>query len=283
MAPRTVRRSPRSETDTDQYIVPALRRGMALLRLFTRERRLITLPEIVRDLGVSRATAFRLAHTLEADGYLQRVPQSSAFQLGVNVLSLGFEYLGSLDLIEIARPIVEGLRDRVDASAHLGVQDGIDVVYVLAAPSRHRLRSNLTVGTRRPMEASSIGRVLMFDTPLEELHRLFRGVDLRRNFPHAPASVEDLHAELQEQRNAGYVAYRARFASGLHSVAAPVRDGTGRIVAGLNVSDYESIPAMADLEGALKDEVLRAAFAVARGLGYRPAAHETPAADRRAA
>ena len=84
--------------DTDQYVVPALRRGLAVLRLFRHDRRVISLPEIVRELGVTRATAFRLAYTLEADGYLQRAPHSSAFQLGINLLSLGFEYLGSLDM-----------------------------------------------------------------------------------------------------------------------------------------------------------------------------------------
>ena len=86
--------STETKVDTDQYIVPALRRGMAILRLFKPDRRVIALPEIVRELGMTRATAFRLVYTLEADGYLKRAPHSNAFQLGMNLLSLGFEYLG---------------------------------------------------------------------------------------------------------------------------------------------------------------------------------------------
>jgi DNA-binding IclR family transcriptional regulator len=272
-----------SEEASDQYIVPALRRGLAVLGLFAHDRRVITLPEIVRELGVSRATAFRLAYTLEADGYLQRAPHSNAFRLGINLLSLGFEYLGSLDLVEVARPIVEELRDRADVSAHLGVQDGVEVVYVLSAPSRHRLRSNVTVGARREMHAASIGRVLMFDSTPDELRQLFQGVDMRAHFPHAPADADALYAEVQAQRRQGYVAYRSRFAEGLYSVAAPVRDASGRIVAGVNISDYESIPAMQELEGRLKDEVLRAAMAISRGLGYRPGAENGRQAAHRAA
>lgn len=279
--PRTGPKATKEEAGSDQYIVPALRRGLELLRLFSHGRRLVTLPEIVRELGVSRATAYRLAYTLEADGYLQREPHSTAFRLGINLLSLGFEYLGSLDLVEVARPVVEELRDRVDASAHIGVQDGIEVVYVLAAPSRHHLRSNITAGARRLMHASSIGRVLMFDCSLEELRRLFQKVDMREQFPDAPADAEALFAELQQQRAAGWVAYRSRFASGLDSVAAPVRDATGTIVAGVNISDYESIPVMKELEGRLKDEVLRAAMAISRGLGYRPGAGSSQAGQRR--
>lgn len=258
-----------SAVDTEQYIVPALRRGLAVLGLFKHDRRVISLPEIVRELGVTRATAFRLAYTLEADGYLQRAPHSNAFQLGINLLSLGFEYLGSLDLVEVARPVLEDLRDRVDASTHLGVQDGTEIVYVLKAPSRHRLRSNVTVGTRMPIHTTSIGHALLFDSTLESLQALFDGIDMRQRFAHAPATPDALLEELAAEKKAGYVMYRARFADGLHSVGAPVRDAGGRIVAGLNVSDYESIPAMGQLEGAVKDEVLLAAMKISRVLGFR--------------
>ncbi|NMM06464.1 IclR family transcriptional regulator [Polaromonas sp.] len=278
----SAKHSTETKVDTDQYIVPALRRGMAILRLFKPDRRVIALPEIVRELGMTRATAFRLVYTLEADGYLQRAPHSNAFQLGINLLSLGFEYLGSLDLVEVARPILEDLRDRADASAHLGIQDGREIVYVLKAPSRHRLRSNVTVGTRMPIHTTTIGHALMFDSSLEELRQFFKGVNLRERFAHAPADADALYKELAAQRSMGYVAYRSRFAEGLHSVAAPVRDASGRIVAGVNVSDYESIPAMGELEGAVKDEVLRAAMTISRGLGYRPGAENSLSPPRQA-
>ena len=255
--------------DTDQYVVPALRRGLAVLRLFRHDRRVISLPEIVRDLSVTRATAFRLAYTLEADGYLQRAPHSTAFQLGINLLSLGFEYLGSLDLVEVARPILEDLRDRTDASTHLGVQNGVEIVYVLKAPSRHRLRSNVTVGTRMPIHTTSIGHALLFDSTPAELRGLFADVDMRDRFQHAPADADALNVELVAERKLGCVIYRSRFVDGLHSVAAPVRDASGRIIAGVNVSDYESIPAMVELEGSIRDEVLSAAMAISRGLGFR--------------
>lgn len=258
-------------SDTERYIVPALRRGLAMLRLFNTKRRVISVPEMVRELQVSRATAFRLAHTLEADGYLQRAPHSNAFQLGLNVLSLGFEYLGSLDLVEIGQPILESLRDRMDASAHMGVRDGTDVIYMLSAPSKHRLRSHIPVGTRMPAHATSIGRVLLFDTSLEELRKLYRGVKMQKFTSQTPATVDGLFKELTLERKKGYVSYRSAFAQGIASVAAAVRDQNGRVVAGVNVSDYESLSIMQEQEGRLKDEVLRAAAAISHGLGYRGA------------
>lgn len=265
-----------ASAEQQRYIVPGLRRGLEVLRLFSRDRRTMAVPEFVRELGISRATAFRLAYTLEADGYLKRVPHSDAFQLGLNVLSLGFEYLGSLDLIEVARPVLEELRDRTDASAHLGVREGTSVIYVLKAPSRHRLRSNVAVGSRMAAHATSIGRVLLFDTPADELRKLYRGVKMERFSAQTPATVEQLEARLSAERRKGFVSYRSAYEAGIASLAAPVRDATGLVVAGVNVSDYESLPAMQDPEGKLKDEVLRAALAISRGLGYRPAAAAAP-------
>jgi DNA-binding IclR family transcriptional regulator len=267
--------------EQDRYIVPGLRRGLAVLRLFNRDRRVVTVPEMVRELGVSRATAFRLAYTLEADGYLRRAPHSNAFQLGLNVLALGFEYLGSLDIIEVARPVLEDLRDSTDLSAHMGVCDGTEVTYILKAPSQHRLRSNVTVGSRMPAHATSIGRALLFDAALEDLRALYRNIEMQRFSAQTPATVDELHACLEAERRKGYVAYRSAYAAGIASLAAPVRDAAGQIVAAINVSDYESLPAMADQDGKLKDQVLQAAATISRGLGYRGAGGVTGQAARR--
>jgi DNA-binding IclR family transcriptional regulator len=256
--------------DGERYIVPALRRGLAVLRLFSRNRRIVTLPEIVRELGVPRATAFRLAHTLEADGYLQRTPHSNAFQLGLNVLSLGFEYLGSLDLLDIARPALENLRDRLDLSVHMGVRDNTDIVYVVSLPSQHRLRSNVNVGTRSPAHANSIGRATLFDLSLVELRTLYRGVKMERYSEQTPTTVDALYQRLEEERQRGYVSWRSAIIPGIATVSAPIRNGEGRIAAALNISDYESLPVMQEQNGRVKDEVLRTAAAVSQNLGYRP-------------
>lgn len=255
--------------DADRYIVPALRRGLSVLRLFSRNRRVVSLPEIVRELGVPRATAFRLAHTLEADGYLQRTPHSNAFQLGLNVLSLGFEYLGSLDLLDVARPVLEDLRDRLDLSVHMGVRDSTDVVYVVSLPSQHRLRSNVSVGTRSPAHANSIGRATLFDMSSEELRKLYRGHRMEHFSEQTPTTVDALQKLVGEERRRGYVSWRSAIIPGIATVSAPVRDQDGHIVAALNVSDYESLPIMQEQDGRVKDEVLRAAAAISQNLGYR--------------
>src|ERR1700743_1567613 len=94
------------EPEQTRYVVTALRRGLAVLSLFRRERRVITVPEIASALKLSRATAFRPAYTLERDGYLQRLASSHAFQLGPSVLRLGFDYLHGTEVVASGRDSV---------------------------------------------------------------------------------------------------------------------------------------------------------------------------------
>jgi len=260
------------EKETDRYVVPALRRGLAVLQCFRSDRRLLGVPEISRELGLPRATTFRLVYTLRGEGYLMQAPGSNLYKLGHRVLSLGFEYLHSDEIVEIARPFLESLRDRHNASAHLGIRDGMFAVYICRAPSRQRLSSNVTVGTRLPAHAASVGRALLLDLTDRELTDLYDGFSFEVFSDQTPADLEALRAQLRKERDLGYVAYRSAFALGIASAAAPVRDRSGEIVAAINVSDYESLPCMAELSGKLKDDVVRAALDISMLLGYQPSA-----------
>ena len=118
-----------------KYVVPGLQRGLQILRAFTRDRPKIGAPEIAKELKIPRSTVFRLMQTLEYMGFLERVEKSNDFRLGAAVLSIGFEYLASLGVAEMARPILEKLRDDTGFSAHLAIRDGASVVFVVKAPT----------------------------------------------------------------------------------------------------------------------------------------------------
>ena len=142
----------------ERYIVPALARGIAILQGFGRDRPVMTMAEIARAHALPRATAFRLINTLEDAGFLVREPNGQGYRLGAAVLSLGFSYLAGQDLPDVARPVLERLRDRTGASAHLAIRDGGHIVYLLRAPGQSALTSNIGVGTRLPAYASTMGR-----------------------------------------------------------------------------------------------------------------------------
>lgn len=164
---------------SDRYIVPALRRGLAILELFSSSRQIIAVPEITRAIGISRATAFRLVHTLETAGYIQKISNTHAYRLGRQSLAISFEYLNSLDVVGTARPVLEQLRDTTGATAHLGIRDGLVMMYLLRAASQHELVSSLVVpvGTRYPVHAVACGRALLFDLSDAELDELYEEFD----------------------------------------------------------------------------------------------------------
>ncbi len=250
----------------ERYIVPALRRGLAILGLFNRDRRTLSLPEITRELQLPRGTAFRLVHTLEAEGYLQRTPAANAFQLGLNVLTLGFEFIGSLDLVDVARPVLESLRDGADASTHLAILDGWDVVYLISVSSRHRITGNLVIGTRMPADRSSIGHALLFGATAHDIFARAKAGGATFSDDQAGKLAEAVF----EAEKRGYVLFRGLYVPGITSIAAPVRDAEGCIVAGVNVSDYENVPSLAKAEDKLASKVVAAAEQISRRLGYRP-------------
>jgi DNA-binding IclR family transcriptional regulator len=254
------------EPEQARYVVTAIRRGLAILSLFRRERRVITVPEIASTLKLSRATAFRMAYTLERDGYLQRLPSSHAFQLGPKVLLLGFDYLHGTEVVTCGRETVYALRDRTGFSAHMCVRDGTEIVYVLNASSQHRLRGDIPVGTRYPCHAVASGRALLFDMSKSELAALYRKVKLQRFSKQTPTTLEALFATIASERLQGYASNISGFVSGIVSLSAPVRDQSGAIVAAINVSDSETV--LKDVKS-VRDEILRAAGQVSARLGWR--------------
>lgn len=256
----------------ERYIVPALKRGLEVLRQFTRERPVLALGTLAREMDLPRATVFRLLRTLESMGYVARESDSRSYRLGPGVLGLGFEFLAGLEVPEIARPALEALRDRTGASTHLAILDGVDIVYVARHAGRSALTSNIRVGSRLAAHATSMGRVLLAALPEDELAGLYQGRSLSRFTDQTPMRFEDLTAILLSDRACGYVVSRSYFERGVASVAAPVRDATGRVIAAINITTAENAVDKDALEGALKDEVVAAAATISSWLGYRAAA-----------
>ena len=130
-----------------------------MLQLFDRTRRRLTGAEMARKLTIPRSTAFRLAHTLELFGFLER--DGDHYRVGPAVLRLGFESIASLDLSELGRPVVERLCEQSGLPSQLVIRDGREVVVVIKASPPTALVSNVVVGTRFPAHATILGRVLL--------------------------------------------------------------------------------------------------------------------------
>lgn len=272
----------RREPATD---VPGLERGIAILRLFRRDRTRLSAPEVAAELGIPRSTVHRLLQSLETLGLLRQEPRG-VFALGPGVLSLGFEYLASLDVVEVANPVLARLRDEIACSTHLAVLDRTNVVFVYRHPARSAVSSSFGPGFTVPAHAALIGRLLLGDLDRESLGALYRGVKLVAAGPNAPATLDALAMRIEADRVRGYGISDSNSASslfprGMVAISAPVRDARGRIAAAINATTVSGAFSAAEIRGRLKDEVIGAAGEISALLGAAPAQPSSSRAPRR--
>jgi DNA-binding IclR family transcriptional regulator len=220
----------------EKYVVPGLERGLRLLSEFNRHDKTLSAPELARRLNVPRSTVFRLLTTLERMGFVERADGTHSYRLGMAVLRLGFEYLASLELTELGRPLLERLRDEIGYACNLVVRDGRSIVYVAKSVMPTAFVSSVTVGTRLPAHATVLGRVLLEDLSLAELRELYPEDNLEVFSESTPNTVVELFHMVQKDKERDVVLQEGFFESGISTVAAPVRNYTGRIVAALGAT-----------------------------------------------
>lgn len=264
----------------DGSSVPALTRGLDILRLFKRTRPIIAAPDIARELAIPRSTVHRLTQVLESMGFLQRTNRDRDYTLGPAVLTIGFEYLGSLDVVDLAEPLLTRLRDETGYSAHLVTRNGTEIVYLSRYPGRTTISSSIAVGATLPAHATVIGRALLADLPADELRALYAGHPMTGYTDETPTTVAKLEALLAEDRRRGYVAATSFFEPGLTTVAAPVRDRSGAVSAAISVTALGITIPPGVVHGELKDKVCAAANAISAMLDAPegPRAGRTPGA-----
>ena len=225
-----------AEAEPDRYTVPGLERGLRILGEFSRREPVLSPPELARRLGVPCSTVFRLLVTLENMGFVERTPDGRSYRLGLAILRLGFEYLASLDLVELGRPLLDSLRDKTAYAASLVVRDGRDVVYLHRSASQSPFTTSVAVGTRLPAHATVFGHVLLGDLSLAAMRALYPEPALEGRSASTPKDCATLFDQVQQIRARGWVLAEGFFEPHISTVAAPVRNQDGRIVAAVGLT-----------------------------------------------
>jgi IclR family pca regulon transcriptional regulator len=223
-----------SKQELGPEFVESLARGLAVLTAFGRGHSELPLSAVAEATGLARATARRSLITLEHLGYV--ATEGRLFRLTPRVLELGFANLSGLTLPEIAQPHLVSLVGRVHESASMAVLSGDDIQYVARVPTVRIMSVNITLGTRFPAYATSMGRVLLAGLPEEARAARLARTDLRPLTRRTVTSAERLAAILTEVERQGHALVDEELEEGLRSIAVPVRDGGGRVVAAVNVS-----------------------------------------------
>ncbi|WP_157556497.1 IclR family transcriptional regulator domain-containing protein [Nocardia acidivorans] len=225
--------------------VQSLERGLAVIKAFGARTPELTLSDVARATGLTRAAARRFLLTLVDLGYVRT--DGKRFSLTAKVLELGYSYLSGMTLPEVALPHLEELSARMRESTSVSVLDGPDVVYIARVAASRIMTVSINIGTRFPAYATSMGHVLLAGLSARELDDYLTETSLRRFTPNTLTDESELRAELEAVRAQGYSIVDQELEEGLRSAAAPVRDSSGRVVAAVNISTHATRRSLEDI------------------------------------
>jgi IclR family transcriptional regulator, pca regulon regulatory protein len=241
----------------DPNFMSSLARGLSILQAFDVRGHALSVSQASLITGIPRAAARRCLYTLEALGFVAHF--QGRYSLRPKVLTLGFSHLSSLPLPTAAQPLLDRCRDRFHESCSLGVLDGDDVFYLARAETTRIMSISLYVGTRLPAYCTSMGRVLLAHIQEASLEQYLSRVHLVPRTSRTITSIAELRAVLTAVRRMGYAIVDQELELGLRSIAVPVFDRTGSIVASLNAGAQAARVNLKELTHRLLPELKRSA------------------------
>jgi len=253
----------------------SLERGLAILSAFRSGRPLLGVSDLAREVGLSRSTTHRYIATLAGLGYLQQDPATRKYRLGPRVLDLGFSAINSMDLRELAVPHLQALSDETGHTVNMAVLDNADIVYIeRCRTSRQGQRDidlNLHIGSRLPAYCTSMGKVLLANLDPVQQRAALKQVKFTQRGPNTLIARDALRAELERVLATGLAVNNEELAYGLRSIAAPVRNQSGEVVAAINLAVHRSMVSLDALVAHLGPLLKRTADEISARIGYSQA------------
>jgi len=248
----------RPETGPD--FIEALARGLDVIRAFEPRQPVMSLAAVAAATGLARPTARRILLTLAELGYVRQA--GSGFELTPRVLELGMSYVLSRNLWEVARPHMEALVAKTHESSSIAQLDGSDIVYVARVAVPKIITLAVTIGTRFPAMQTSLGKVLLAGLPPDQVDSVLGEPSRSGITARWQPGQSERQAALREVRARGWALTDEQLALGIRSVAAPLRDGDGRVIAAMNVTVHAAETPVDVLTGEYLPLLLQAAGAI---------------------
>ncbi|HYF18017.1 MAG TPA: IclR family transcriptional regulator [Ramlibacter sp.] len=208
--------------------------ALRLLKAFSAEEPQLGITELARRLGVAKSTAHRLATTLVSEGFLEQDPADGRYRLGLSLFALGTLVRRRMDVTHQAKPHLDALRDSTGETVHLAVLDGGDIVYLFNIESRQAIRMHSYLGLHMPAFCTSEGRALLAFSPPAVVQRVLGG-PLAPRTGRTVTGAKQLRALLEQVRRDGYAVDDEESEHGMRSIAAPVFDAGGSVVAAVGM------------------------------------------------
>ncbi|MBV9405877.1 MAG: helix-turn-helix domain-containing protein [Acidobacteriaceae bacterium] len=239
----------------------SLARGLAVMQSFSQHRRPLTVSQISAQTGISRAAVRRCLHTLVQLGFAGSQDQRQFF-LRPKVVSLGQAYFSSTPLAKIAQPVLEHLSSVLGESCSVATFEDPEVFYIARAAVSRIMSIDLRVGSRLPAYCTSMGRVLLANLRHEQVEAYLRHITLTRHTDRTVVSLAKLKQILEVVQRNGYAIVDQELEIGLRSMAVPIRNSTGVVVAALNIGCHAQRTSIRDMQTAFLPHLREAAHEI---------------------
>jgi len=223
-----------------RYLIKSLQKGLSILEAFARSSKPMTLQEISALTNIGPTTMFRFLYTLEKAGFIEKDSTHKTYQLTPKVLSLGYAVFHSSNLWQIAHPYLVKASKKLNETMNMAILDGTDILYLDRVKTRKILQINLEIGSKLPAYCTSMGRVLLSGLSQEEAREILLASKREKFTANTMTDIEAIEKVLEGVRREGYAINDGELAPELKSMAAPVRNESGRIVAAVNIAVHAS-------------------------------------------
>jgi IclR family transcriptional regulator, pca regulon regulatory protein len=261
VAPKSALVTPASEIRDltgDPNFMTSLARGLAVIRAFTQQRRHLTIAQLSQRTDIPRAAVRRCLYTLAKLGYVA-ADEARGYSLRPGILALGHAYLSSTPLATMVQPLLDHISDQQHESSSMAVLEGDEILYIARSTTMTRLMSiDLGIGSRLPAYCSSMGRVLLAGLSKKDLDAYLSRVSLTKLTNRTVTAAIDLKRVLDEVRRKGFSVVDQELEIGLRSIAVPVTDPAGKLIAAINVGTQSARVSVAEMEARFLPALLHA-------------------------
>ena len=259
----------KTATEKDRNFVESVERGLNVFSFIVNSKKAVGITQISKALHLSIGSVQRVTYTLQKLGYLRKDEDIQKYSIGNNGLVLGLGIVKGLDLKRIAYPYLKELSAEINETVNLAVLDGIQIVYIDRVKTGQIININLNIGSKLPVYCTSMGKSLLAFLPNDELLELLNKITLRPITPHTITTKARLLKELEKVKETGFSVNDKELDIGLRSVAAPVRNEYGTVVAAVNIAVPASRVTFEELRTEFASKVIHLSKVISEALGYR--------------
>ncbi|WP_017727569.1 IclR family transcriptional regulator [Halalkalibacterium ligniniphilum] len=256
------------QTAKKDYTLSSVKNALRILRSFSMEESELKITDLAKQLDIGKSTVSRLMSTLASEGFVEKNPENQRYRLGLSILSLASVCTSNFEIHTEAMPVLHQLVEKTGETSHLAILDGIDVIYLHKVESKHQVRAFTHVGKRNPSYCTSSGKILLAHHDVSILEETIK----KGLVPYTEKTITDpkkLAKVLEEIRQQDYAISTEEMAEGVVSIAAPVRDYTGQVIASVNIVGPIQRVNDHTMPNHIK-KVVEAGKQISERLGYRP-------------